>query len=182
MLFLKGPEGRRKATAGRKENGELPLGRAGAGRRAGSARRTFLFARAGIGGHRPGWVGGRFRPAAGGYPQSEPCLLPAAAAASPKSSSILPGPRLAQLAGSVTRVRPVGMGRAHRILLDGESQPLRRKIGGARGSGPTEGSLKRWLLCQGPGPGLRGRWAPSPSAWQPLGEGSNSDSILSASP
>lgn len=62
MLFLKGPEGRRKATAGRKENGELPLGRAGAGRRAGSARRTFLFARAGIGGHRPGWVGGRFRP------------------------------------------------------------------------------------------------------------------------
>lgn len=132
MLFLKGPEGRRKATAGRKENGELPLGRAGAGRRAGSARRTFLSARAGIGGHRPGWVGGRFRPAAGGYPQSEPCLLPAAAAASPKSSSILLGPRLTRLAGSVTRVRPVGMGRAYRILLDGEPQLLRRKVGGAR--------------------------------------------------
>lgn len=62
--------------------------------------------------------------AAGGYPQSEPCLLPAAAAASPMSSNILPGPRLTRLAGSVTRVWPVGMGRAHRILLDGESQPL----------------------------------------------------------
>lgn len=71
--------------------------------------------------------------AAVGYPQSKPCLLPAAAAASPKSSSILPGPRFTRPAGSVTRVRPGGMGHAHRVLLGGKSQPLRWKIGGPRG-------------------------------------------------
>lgn len=36
----------------------------------GPARRTFLFARAGISGHRPRWVGGASGRAAGGYPQS----------------------------------------------------------------------------------------------------------------
>lgn len=124
MLFLKGPEGRRKAAAGRKENGELPLGRAGAGRRPGQpAGLSCLPEPVSAGIARGGSTAASGR-AAGGYPQSEPCLLPAAAAASPKSSNILPGPRLTRLAGSVTRVRPVGMGRAHRILLDGESQPL----------------------------------------------------------
>ena len=99
----------------------------------GQPRRTFLFARAGLGGHRPGWVGAASGRAAGGYPQSEPCLPPAAAAASPKSSNVLPGPRFPRPAGSGTRVRPGGMGHAHRVPLDGKSQPLRWKIGGPRG-------------------------------------------------
>lgn len=119
MPFLKGPEGRRKAADGRKENGELLPGRVGAGRRAGPARRAFLFARTGLGGQRPGWVGAASGPAAGGYPQSESWPPPADAAASPKGSILLPGPGSNRPAGLATRVRPARVGDSHRVLLDG---------------------------------------------------------------
>lgn len=90
--ILKRARGTAKAAAGRKKNGELPLGRAGAGRRPGQPPDSCLPGpvSAGIA---PGWVGGRFRPGCWQVPTvPEPCLLPAAAAASTQGNNILPRP------------------------------------------------------------------------------------------
>lgn len=117
--FLKGPKGRRKAADGRKENGELLPGRAGAGG-LGQPAGLSCLPKPVSAGSAPGGSAAASGLAAGSFSLAASWPPPAAAAAFAKGSILLPGPESTRPAGSGTGVRPVGVGHAHRVLLDGE--------------------------------------------------------------
>lgn len=110
MPFLKGPQGRREAADGRKENGELPPGRAGAGG-PGQPARLSCLPEPGSAGSAWGGSAAASAPAAGACPQPETWPLPAASSTRPEGSILRPGLGSTRPADPGTGVRPVvGLG------------------------------------------------------------------------